>query len=301
LTTPEDHLKRVRRLSEGFDLLFSAIRSTSHKKDLKRAMSSLHKRGTSKKMSNILDEYDVEVNGEQEPGFCVRLFGRHQSTQARVGNMQSFRFSIAETNLFEDNEKETYTAIFDRTKDNNAYRVSKEQFEDFLRSIGFDDVVGLDFACKSFQLLDLSNAGGCLDLDQWIAFMKISKHMASIRRPIIKFFHFVDVNQRRSIDMHDLDSALMYLALPPLRTEDRERLSKLCNADDELEFEVRRTCIRIVSITGLEYVTHSCIFNLQVLVNLVTIFKLRSIIKEYQKKRKCGVGFDESIHSALTN
>ena len=134
---------------------------------------------------------------------------------------------------------------------------------------GFDDVVGLEFACKSFQLLDLSNAGGCLDLDQWIAFMKISKHMASIRRPIIKFFHFVDVNQRRSIDMHDLDSALMYLALPPLRTEDRERLSKLCNADDELEFEVRRTCIRIVSITGLEYVTHSCIFNLQVFTRFV--------------------------------
>jgi hypothetical protein len=48
----------------------------------------------------------------------------------------------------------------------------------------------------------------------------------------------VNVHQRNAIDMNDLDSGLSYLALPPLRIEDRERLMKLSNADGELEFEV---------------------------------------------------------------
>jgi hypothetical protein len=57
----------------------------------------------------------------------------------------------------------------------NDYRISPSQFEDFLRQVGFDDVTGLDFACKAFQLLDLDNTAGSLDVDQWIAFAKISK------------------------------------------------------------------------------------------------------------------------------
>lgn len=107
-----------------------------------------------------------------------------------------------------------------------------------MRGAGFDDVVRLDFACKAFQLLALDNTDGLLDLEQWIAFTKISKHMPSIRRPIIKFFTFVDVHQKHSVDLEDLDSALAYLALSPLRLKDRDRLMRLANADGELEFEV---------------------------------------------------------------
>ena len=56
----------------------------------------------------------------------------------------------------------------------------------------------------------------------------------------------MNVHQRNAIDMHDLDSGLSYLALPPLMIEDRERLMKLSNADGELEFEVSSfTCVAL--------------------------------------------------------
>ncbi len=58
--------------------------------------------------------------------------------------------------------------------------------------------MGLDFACKSFELMDLDGSGD-IDLDEFIAFSKISRHMPLIRRLIVKFFDFVDVNGDRSV------------------------------------------------------------------------------------------------------
>ena len=76
------------------------------------------------------------------------------------------------------------------------------------------------------------------DVDEFIAFAKISKSMPEIRRHVVKFFDFVDVNGDRAVEIRELDDARSYLALPPLSEQDNESLLALCNDDEELEFDV---------------------------------------------------------------
>lgn len=85
--------------------------------------------------------------------------------------------------------------------------------------------------------MDLDQSGD-IDLDEFIAFSKISRHMPAIRRLIIKFFDFVDVNGDRSVELEELDQAREYLGLPAISEDDRASLMALSNDDGELEFDV---------------------------------------------------------------
>ena len=78
------------------------------------------------------------------------------------------------------------------------------------------------------------------DVDEFIAFAKISRHMPEIRKLVVKFFDFVDVNGDHSVEISELDAARSYLALPPLSDQDHESLVALCNKDEELEFDVSK-------------------------------------------------------------
>ena len=78
------------------------------------------------------------------------------------------------------------------------------------------------------------------DVDEFIAFAMISRHMPEIRKLVVKFFDFVDVNGDRSVEISELDAARSYLALPPLSDQDHESLVALCNGDEELEFDVSK-------------------------------------------------------------
>ena len=76
------------------------------------------------------------------------------------------------------------------------------------------------------------------DCDEFVALAKISRCMPEIRRLVVKFFQFVDINGDHSIEISELDSARSYLGLPPLSEADHDSLSALCNEDEELEFDV---------------------------------------------------------------
>mmetsp|Transcript_14766 Transcript_14766/g.30256 ORF Transcript_14766/g.30256 Transcript_14766/m.30256 type:complete len:785 (-) Transcript_14766:94-2448(-) len=278
MTTPEDHLKRVKRLSAGFDLLFGAIRSSSYKGDLRKSWKSVvgYKKGGTKRMTSVLEEYDEEVHGVEESGgffnCCKQLFGS-SSRESRIKNIQqSFRMSVAMKNRAPRDEKISYSRMFTYIDKNDDHEITKSQFEEFLRSFGLDDEVGLDFALEAFLLMDLDGSGD-IDLDEFIAFAKISRHMPAIRSLIVKFFDFVDVNGDQAVEIAELDSACQYLNLPPISDDDRGSLNALCNGDDELEFDM--------------------------IVNFVTIFKLKSIIKEYQEKGDSGHNLDESLRSSV--
>ena len=80
------------------------------------------------------------------------------------------------------------------------------------------------------------------DVDEFFAFVQISKQMPEIRRQFVKFFDFVDVNGDQSVEISELDAARSYLGLPPLSEEDHESLVAICNEDEELEFEVSIKC-----------------------------------------------------------
>lgn len=279
MTTPEDHLKRVKRLSTGFDLLFGAIRSSSYQGDRRKSWKSVvgYKGGT-KRMGSVLQEYDKEIHGEEARGgifkCCKQLLGgkKNDPEQSRIKNIrQSFRMRSNELKSL-SGEKAAYHRLFNYIDTNNEQEISKSQLEAFLRSIGLDDEVGIDFALEAFQLMDFDDSGD-IDLEEFIAFAKISRHMPRIRRVVVKFFDFVDVNGDRAVEIAELDSARAYLSLPTISNDDRDSLNALCNGDMELEFDV--------------------------IVNFVTIFKLKSIIKEYQTKRDQGSNLDDSLSSSV--
>ena len=279
MTTPEDHLFRVKQLSAGFDLLFRAIRSSSHQ--LNRRKSSIHYKRSdaiTMKISSVLEEYDEEVHGQSDvKGFFNRFkqvlgVKRDPSRDTRsVG--QSFRVTDALKN--EDanrDDKLPYRRMFTYIDNQNEYEVTKSQFEAFLRSIKFDDEIGIDFALGAFDLLDLDHTSS-MDLDNFIAFAKISKNMPAIRDLVVKFFDFVDVDGDRAVNIVKLNSAIEYLNLPAISEDDRDSLNKLCNNENVLEFDA--------------------------IVNFVTIFKLKSIIRKFQSKRVQGFSLDESLRASL--
>jgi urea transporter len=239
MTTPEDHLKRVLRLSKGFDLLLGAIKSSDH--------TTCHDRSV-KTMARRLEK------------------GRSSRRLSVTG------LSFAKKNSFLEEEEDTIGFMFKHIDADKKYAITKSQFKRFLQDVGLADEVGLDFACKAFDLMDLDHSGD-IYFDEFIAFSQISKHMPEIRRLIIKFFNFVDVNGDHSIKICELDGARSYLGLPPLSGEDQERLHSLCNEANELDFDA--------------------------IVNFVTIFKLKSIIKQYHQKREQGHDLSTSLHSSL--
>lgn len=275
MTTPEDHLKRVMRLSNGFDLLYGAIQSSSYKGGRKKLAPRSF---VSTKMMTSLNEYDDAVHGDtKKEGFFSLLCQcfKKDTHEGKDMNMRSsFRMSFAMRNPnYGDEEKNAYAKLFRAIDTENEYEISKEKFKEFLRSVGLSDETGLDFACEAFQLLDLDKSGD-IDEDEFIAFCQISKHMPEIQRMIVKFFDFADINGDGSIEISELDCARSYLGLPPLSDADHDSLLALCNEDDELEFAF--------------------------IVNFVTIFKLKTMIKEYQAKREKGFSPDESVRSSLS-
>ena len=70
--------------------------------------------------------------------------------------------------------------------------------------------------------------------------------MPEIRRLVVKFFTFVDVNGDHAVEIRELDDARAYLGLPPLSDKDHESLAGLCNENEELEFEVIVNFVSIV-------------------------------------------------------
>ena len=288
MTTPEDHLKRVRKLSNGFELLYGAIRSKSYKGSHHRRSflrGSLN-RSSTERMTSALDEHRESIHGnEEERGLFGSIFQRfktnssgreEQSNSVTEGfrSQLSFRMSFAmRSKSYGDSVKDSYARIFAYIDKENEHEITKKQFREFLKeTVGLRDTVGLDFVCEAFQLMDLDKSGD-IDLDEFIAFGTISKHMPEIRRLVVKFFDFVDVNGDRAVEIRELDDARAYLGLPPLSAQDHDSLVALCNEDEELEFDV--------------------------IVNFVTIFKLKAIIKEYQRNRSDGLSLDASLHSSF--
>mmetsp|Transcript_15814 Transcript_15814/g.34232 ORF Transcript_15814/g.34232 Transcript_15814/m.34232 type:complete len:174 (-) Transcript_15814:536-1057(-) len=167
MTTPEDHLARVSRLSNAFELLFGAIRSSSYKGSHRRAWLSQSKGGT-QRVSSALNDYDEAVHGESEKWFFTRMLQRcntrrDSSDSKGVTRQLSFRMSLAMENPpYADEEKDSYVRMFRHIKHINAdnkYAITKAQFKQFLQSVRLADEAGLDFACKAFQLMDLDGSG----------------------------------------------------------------------------------------------------------------------------------------------
>ena len=85
--------------------------------------------------------------------------------------------------------------------------------------------------------------------------------MPEIRRLVVKFFTFVDVNGDHAVEIRELDDARAYLGLPPLSDKDHESLAALCNENEELEFEVIVNFVSIVRMLSFS-TCYSCAHHL---------------------------------------
>lgn len=163
MTTPEDHLERVMRLSSGFDLLYGAIQSSSYKGSAHRKKSYLtHSTRGSSRMLSSLNEYDEAVHGDTKKEGIFPLLCKcfKKDTYERRDIRPSFRMSFAMNNpSYGSEEKDAYAHIFRSIDTEDKHDISKEKFREFLQSVGLSDETGLDFACEAFQLLDLDKSG----------------------------------------------------------------------------------------------------------------------------------------------
>lgn len=152
MTTPEDHLNRVSKLSSGFELLYGAIKSSAYKGDSKKISLLSRNSRSIRQMTTALSEYDDAVHGESK----------------KILPSISFRMSVAMKNsVFGSEEKDSYAQMFHSIDTEGDYEITSVQFRNFLKSVGLSDASGLDFACKSFQLMDLDKSGNIGECKSW--------------------------------------------------------------------------------------------------------------------------------------
>ena len=197
ITIPEDHLRRVSILKDGFNFLLDAIRSKSRSKDIN------HSRKTSKilqTLSALIVQEEIENSNMS-------------AKYDRIG--------------------EEAADIFHSIDDAKNGFIEAEQFLNYLRSIGLEEVSGLEFASKAFSLMDM-NGHGILRLREFTAFTKVSFAIIRIRETISNFFIFVDANGYDYITFHDLNAALRFLEQPALSQEEMGVLRRVFKGGESI-------------------------------------------------------------------
>lgn len=176
ITIPEDHLKRVLILREGFHFL-------------KRALSNQVK---SRKLVNL--------------GKSSKSMRRMETALFEVEN----EFSSISDVLSKGDELDLDALNIFREIDEGTGSITEQQFLDYLRRNGFNSSLGLKFVEQAFELMDFDR-NGTLEMMEFIAFVRISNNLSTIRNNIKSFFSFVDADGNFDIDIDELNDALKYL------------------------------------------------------------------------------------------
>ena len=223
ITIPEDHLRRVALLKDGFQFLLDAIKSSQNRKRLNhsRQLSELLTK-MSKSIDNVSDE-------------------------------------TSNTIVYVDRIERCAYDIFRSIDEAKEGTIPIESFLGYLKKIGLSDETGLAFAGKVFNLMDLDASGG-LEIEEFVAFGKVSYDLVDIRRKIENFFMFVDSDGNEEVEIDELNAALEYLEQPPLSQEECNLLAVI--SED-------RDC-----------------FNVTDMVNFVTISSLRDVINAYHDNKR---------------
>ena len=253
MTIPEDHLRHVSILTDGFSFLKDAISKVDNVAgEESRRLSSqlLVTRKLSREMSHNLrrlssaiKENDVEADKEELKRMSI-------SNKAGPG-----LFGGRETVLRSKANK-----IFNALDDTKTGHLRLEEITSALNECGLDDTEGLHFAGMVLSELDLDNSH-TIERGEFVALILVAKALLRIRRKISKFFDFVDENGNGYIDFDEIDAALEYLGQPVLSDNDKENLAIMTkldlNGDDYGEMEVVE------------------------LVNYVTVSKVKEFVSSY--------------------
>ncbi|GFH51733.1 hypothetical protein CTEN210_08209 [Chaetoceros tenuissimus] len=216
ITFPEDHLKRVRLLRDGFHLFLEALRSNNEEGlgDRKIANSNRSRKVLTKLYSTMNFETKIEIEETDKIG--------QQSLQ-----------------MFENMEK----------KHQKGY-ITFDDFEELLGKLGMNAKDGLFSARKALSLLDIDN-NGMISKQEWVVFCRLSYELQKIHDIVSTFFQFVDTSGDRYIQVGEVNEALNYLGEPELNFGEMKTIGRIAHSPEEFEIREMTTFVSIETLKTL--------------------------------------------------
>jgi len=192
ITIPEEHLRRVNMLKEGFYLLLQAIKAIEEKGTRKLAKKKRYTRLLMQASTTIVAKFNHEA-----------LVEIHNDEIGKLALLTFQRIDI---------EKQGF--------------VSSQQFIEYLQSIDFNETSGLQFAEQAFTLMGFDN-NKTLEMKEFVAFVRVSAIIGVMKDTVSTFFEFVDADGNGEIEFDELNAALSYLEQPALNEDEWRILSRV--------------------------------------------------------------------------
>jgi urea transporter len=274
MTVPEDHLKKVRYLSDGFAFLTEAINPNNTREFRRRESSIVHSkhfRSSMKEISRILEKEEELVDEELSLAFSNHSDRSKASTSyvSTTSFIQKFITKCRKKSIKGGWVLKEAPKIFKELDAKNQGSIFLEDFTSALRTVGLNDKTGLRFASLVFDIID-SDKSKSIERKEFVVFCVVSAKLLEVRKKISKFFDFVDVDGNEYIDFDEINAALEYLNEPPLSDADQDTLLSVIAVEDEEE--------------GMDIVE---------IINYVTVAKVKAMMDDYRQHQT----ENESLHS----
>jgi len=268
MTIPEDHLKRVKTLTDGFQFLKEAIHPDSehsHKfgRKVSRQLSDLSEALNASSSIRKCKGGD-DVGKKASPSVAAsRILEQQYGQLHRQRLFDCANWCCRQSPVLKEEwviERapvlfDTLVACYDKNMDGD---LQMEEFRSALSFAGFIETEGLHFASLVFNLMDMDQSLS-IDRNEFVVFCLVSRALLGIRHKIAKFFDFVDQNRDSVIDFQEIDAALDYLGRPVLTDDDRETL---------------------VAVTGIQSEDDG--IDAVELINFVTVAKIKALVNAYR-------------------
>jgi urea transporter len=213
MTIPEDHLRRVNMLADGFAFLRECLVPPE-----RPSLSKIHSRKMTMSLRRLSSVFS-EVEEKEE----------NQLTSA--GKKRGFLSFACDADK-DQTSKTAAKSLFQALDEQKTGHLRLDDVTDALQAAGLNDPEGLSFAKVILDLVDL-NESQTIEQPQFVAFVSVTAAVKVIRNKLVKFFDFVDIDSDGNVDFDDIDMALEYLGQGLLTKEEKIRLIELTSCKDE--------------------------------------------------------------------
>lgn len=254
MTIPEDHLRRIQMLSDGYQFFKDSIHQEREKRKYGKGLSK-----TLRRLSTTFSTESVEASSSRVPRWSLPSLPK--------------TWSCEDTKKPASHDKEEWVeeaakAMFDGIDTDQSGSIDLEEFTAALESAGLTEDIGIKFASLVFELM-LEGAGETTSIDRcnFVAFALASRALLDIHRKVSQFVDFVNVDGGEFVSLKELESASEYLGQPPLTGQEETDLIALNGivVDEEVD-----ACFDVIE-----------------LVNFVTVSYLKALVSEYRGNSEC--------------
>jgi urea transporter len=185
MTVPEDHLRRIHTLEDGFALLMEAI----NPEHFPTRVSRIHSQKTNlsiRRLSTALDAlHQKEADGSEEAAASTSKSREFVKTSFSVRNI------INGEDSNDVSLRDAALSIFESLDKNHKGHLCLDEITNALHAAGLRDKEGLHFAGLVLNLVDLDNSF-TIGRTEFVIFALVARAIRGIRRKVSKFFDFVD-------------------------------------------------------------------------------------------------------------